>query len=71
MYSIYTVVVFCDGEMQSYFRKESGSTSKDDPVKLNDVVFATHGLIICLFTLVQVIIYERGDQKLTKWIGKN
>lgn len=69
MYSVYTVVVFSDSEMQRFFRVESGATSRDDPVKLTDVVFATHGLGICVFELGQVMIYDRGTQKLTKWIG--
>lgn len=68
-YSIYTVVMYADFEIQRYFGKENHSKTRDDPVKLTDVVFATHGLTICLFQLGQVCIYERGTQKLKKWIA--
>jgi cystinosin len=68
-YSIYTVVTYSDPEMQAYFRKKNHSKSQDDPVKLTDVVFATHGLAICLFLLGQVFVYKRGTQTLKKWIG--
>lgn len=68
-YSIYTVVMYTDVEIQRYFRNENHSKSRDDPVKLTDVVFATHGLAICLFQLGQVCVYKRGTQKLKKWIA--
>ncbi|XP_031565895.1 cystinosin homolog [Actinia tenebrosa] len=68
-YSIYTLVTYTNSEMQRYFRKENHSKSRDDPVKLTDVVFATHGLAICFFQLGQVCVYERGTQKLKKWIA--
>ncbi len=35
-------------------------------VQVNDVFFGLHAVAITLFTIFQIFIYERGDQKLSK-----
>ncbi|XP_052825371.1 cystinosin [Octopus bimaculoides] len=36
------------------------------PVQLNDVVFTIHATFISLFTIGQIYVYERGNQKVSK-----
>ncbi|VDK30178.1 unnamed protein product [Gongylonema pulchrum] len=35
------------------------------PVLMNDVVFAAHALLACLFTALQCFIYKRGNQRVS------
>ncbi|XP_037077712.1 cystinosin homolog isoform X2 [Pollicipes pollicipes] len=35
------------------------------PVAVNDVVFALHALCACIITVLQCLIYERGDQRVS------
>ncbi|XP_074640761.1 cystinosin-like isoform X1 [Tubulanus polymorphus] len=36
-----------------------------NPVQINDVCFALHGLLCCYILIIQCFIYERGNQKLS------
>ncbi|XP_070563029.1 cystinosin homolog isoform X1 [Ptychodera flava] len=37
-----------------------------NPVQLNDVMFTLHGLVLSVVVLIQIALYERGGQKLSK-----
>ncbi|CAB4062569.1 CTNS [Lepeophtheirus salmonis] len=37
-----------------------------NPVKLNDVIFSIHAVLVCLFTIYQCYIYEKGNQTISK-----
>ncbi|BFZ16838.1 hypothetical protein BsWGS_19877 [Bradybaena similaris] len=37
-----------------------------NPVQLNDVIFTLHAIVITLLTIVQCIIYEKGNQRVSK-----
>ncbi|PRP84464.1 cystinosin-like [Planoprotostelium fungivorum] len=64
--SAYTVpFFFADTIKQEYGRTHEGNTSL---VTLNDVVFALHALLLSSITLSQLFIFERGDQKVSKWM---
>ncbi|XP_016497443.2 cystinosin homolog [Nicotiana tabacum] len=36
------------------------------PVAANDVAFSTHAVALTAFTLFQIVIYDRGNQKVSK-----
>ena len=67
-YSIYTVVVYSDPIFKDYFHKiqHQAARDRDNTVKLTDVVYATHGLAICVVQLGQCFIYERGSQRVSR-----
>jgi len=46
-------------QYQEYFHKEN-------LVTLNDVFFAIHAVFATVITIIQIFIYERGNQKLSK-----
>lgn len=70
-YTIYTVTLYCDASLQKYFHSLENQhfRDRDNTVKLTDVVFASHGLIMAFITVSQVLIYERGNQRLSKIAG--
>ena len=67
-YSFYTLTVYFDRAIQEYFHKmeKQSSSDQDNTVKLTDVVFATHGLAICVVEMLQCFMYERGNQRLSR-----
>ena len=67
-YSTYTVTLFSDSTMSTYFHslEHQSSKDRDNTVKLSDVVFAIHGLTISLLQTCQVYFYDKGDQRLSK-----
>ncbi|KAA3675637.1 cystinosin, partial [Paragonimus westermani] len=63
-YSAFTVGVYAVPSIQEqYYRKYPGSSL---PVMLNDVFFAVHGVFIGLVTCVQIAIYERNNQRVSR-----
>ncbi|KAF7260255.1 hypothetical protein EG68_02116 [Paragonimus skrjabini miyazakii] len=63
-YSAFTVGVYAVPSIQEqYYRKYPGSSL---PVMLNDVFFAVHGVLIGLVTCVQIAIYERNNQRISR-----
>lgn len=38
---------------------------KSNPTTINDIVFALHGLLMCMILGVQIIRYDRGTQKVS------
>eukprot|EP01083_Nonionella_stella_P067959 180098_1 len=53
-YTIYTLATFVH---------EGGLSNKNNPVRINDITFAVHALILTVFGCVQILIYDRGSQK--------
>ncbi|XP_020527699.1 cystinosin homolog isoform X2 [Amborella trichopoda] len=51
--------------IQRQYRQKYGS-GEMIPVAANDVAFSIHAVILTAFTIVQVFIYERGSQKVSK-----
>ncbi|CAH8586380.1 unnamed protein product [Heterobilharzia americana] len=63
-YSIYNVGLFWIPLIQKqYLQRNPLSTI---PVQINDLVFAFHALAISSLTAFQILIYERGDQRVSK-----
>eukprot|EP01105_Mastigella_eilhardi_P027173 TRINITY_DN8235_c0_g1_i1.p1 TRINITY_DN8235_c0_g1~~TRINITY_DN8235_c0_g1_i1.p1 ORF type:complete len:333 (-),score=79.18 TRINITY_DN8235_c0_g1_i1:68-994(-) len=66
-YSIYNCVFYFSPEVQrQYFYQHPNSDAI--PVKLNDVVFAVHGMCLTAFTLFQCWIFDRGNQRFS-WVA--
>lgn len=65
MYGIFNVCLFWIHDIQSDYldRHPNGVI----PVQTNDVFFAMHAVFITSVTIFQCCIYERGEQKVTKW----
>lgn len=64
-YMIYNVVLFFSSAVQQqYFRKYG--RDQMIPVAANDVAFSVHAVLLTAITLVQIAIYERGVQKVSK-----
>ncbi|KAF9604150.1 hypothetical protein IFM89_002825 [Coptis chinensis] len=64
-YLIYNVSLFFSPVVQKQYRHKYGDKEMI-PVAANDVAFSTHAVLLTAFTLFQVIIYERGNQKVSK-----
>ncbi|KAK1318416.1 hypothetical protein QJS10_CPB04g01689 [Acorus calamus] len=64
-YLIYNVVLFFSPVVQRQYREKYGFDELI-PVAANDVAFSMDAVLLTLFTLYQVIIYERGNQKVSK-----
>ncbi|KAK9113539.1 hypothetical protein Syun_020336 [Stephania yunnanensis] len=64
-YLIYNACLFFSPIIQRQYRQKYG---KDEmiPVAANDVAFSCHAVLLTAITLVQVLIYERGNQKVSK-----
>uniref|UniRef100_A0A1B6KMC2 Cystinosin n=1 Tax=Graphocephala atropunctata TaxID=36148 RepID=A0A1B6KMC2_9HEMI len=59
-YSAYNCCLFFVPSIQDeYYRRHVGATN---PVLFNDVLFSVHGLFATTLQILQVFIYERGDQ---------
>ncbi|TPP61175.1 Cystinosin [Fasciola gigantica] len=62
-YSVYNLGLYCSPAMKyQYFSLNPDGVL---PVMLNDVFFALHALLVCCFLLIQTLIYERGDQRVS------
>ncbi|KAK1291016.1 hypothetical protein QJS10_CPB18g00561 [Acorus calamus] len=64
-YLIYNAVLFFSRAVQRQYREKYGFDEMI-PVAANDVAFSMHAVLLTLFTLYQVIIYERGNQRVSK-----
>ncbi|KAJ3426228.1 cystinosin [Anaeramoeba flamelloides] len=66
-YTVFNCVLFWSKYVKNeYFEEHPGSPS---PVRVNDVVFAIHALILTLIQIIQCIIYPKGKQT-WHWIAK-
>eukprot|EP01084_Bolivina_argentea_P123015 218020_1 len=53
-YTIYTI---------STFIHHKGTSNKDNPIAVNDIAFSLHAFILTIICCIQILIYDRGDQK--------
>ena len=67
-YFLYTIMLYCDAALQKYFHsfEHQHLNDQDNTVKLTDVVFASHGLVMASITVLQIIFYDKGSQRLSK-----
>ncbi|EPS70714.1 hypothetical protein M569_04047, partial [Genlisea aurea] len=64
-YLIYNASLFFSPVVQNQYREKFGSKELI-PVAANDVAFSAHAVLLTAFTLFQIALYDRGDQKFSK-----
>ncbi|CAM0876547.1 unnamed protein product [Alopecurus aequalis] len=64
-YLIYNAALFFSPVIQKQYHDKFGDKEMI-PVAANDVAFSVHAVTLTAFTLSQVLIYERGNQKVSK-----
>ncbi|CAK9162414.1 unnamed protein product [Ilex paraguariensis] len=64
-YLIYNASLFFSSDVQRQYRQKYG-LDEMIPVAANDVAFSVHAVLLTAFTLFQIAIYERGNQKVSK-----
>ncbi|XP_051117396.1 cystinosin homolog isoform X3 [Andrographis paniculata] len=64
-YLIYNASLFFSSTVQRQYREKFGFNEMI-PVAANDVAFSTHAVLLTAFTLFQIAIYERGNQKVSR-----
>ncbi|XP_057445610.1 cystinosin homolog [Lotus japonicus] len=65
-YLIYNASLFFSPAIQKQYFNKYGYAQMI-PVAANDVAFSTHSVIMNLIILSQIVIYERGNQKFSKY----
>ncbi|KAL5015520.1 hypothetical protein ScPMuIL_009790 [Solemya velum] len=63
-YGLYNVGMYWIPEVKEEYRVSDPHGV--NPVQLNDVYFTLHGIVITILIVVQIAIYERGGQKLSR-----
>eukprot|EP00096_Caligus_rogercresseyi_P015682 TRINITY_DN8155_c0_g1_i1.p1 TRINITY_DN8155_c0_g1~~TRINITY_DN8155_c0_g1_i1.p1 ORF type:complete len:400 (+),score=65.25 TRINITY_DN8155_c0_g1_i1:183-1382(+) len=64
LYSFFNIgMLWITPIQEEYFMEHPNGIN---PVKLNDVIFSVHAAVVCLFTIYQCYIYERGNQVVSK-----
>ncbi|KAI6646284.1 Cystinosin-like [Oopsacas minuta] len=62
-YALFNSCLYWSSEIQDiYFSQHRGGVN---PVKLNDVIFAVHAVLITLFTILQCFCFERNGQRIS------
>ncbi|XP_044465837.1 cystinosin homolog isoform X1 [Mangifera indica] len=64
-YLIYNVCLYFSSAVQKQYFKKYGHDQMI-PVAANDVAFSLHAVLLTAITLLQIAIYERGAQKVSK-----
>ncbi|KAE8694139.1 Cystinosin-like protein [Hibiscus syriacus] len=64
-YMIYNVCLYFSPVIQQQYFDKYGS-GEMIPVAANDVAFSIHAVLLTAITLFQIVIYERGIQKVSK-----
>uniref|UniRef100_A0A1B6DT44 Cystinosin homolog n=1 Tax=Clastoptera arizonana TaxID=38151 RepID=A0A1B6DT44_9HEMI len=63
LYGLFNAGLYWDLEVErEYFQRHPGGLN---PVQMNDIVFAFHAAFACTITIVQCIMYEKGDQRVS------
>jgi len=67
-YFIYTITLYCDAPLQKYFHsfERQHFKDRDNTVKLTDVVFGIHGLVMMFAIILQIGIYEKRISEIVK-----
>lgn len=63
-YSVYNVAFYYDDSVRHAYFDRHGEYPV---VRLNDVVFALHALVLTIYTFGQIFSFHRGDQKLARY----
>ncbi|XP_018011970.1 cystinosin homolog isoform X1 [Hyalella azteca] len=62
-YSIFNIALFWSPLIKAqYFQRHPFGVN---PVQLNDVIFSIHAFFACLVQVVQCLLFDRGDQKIS------
>ncbi|XP_019161306.1 PREDICTED: cystinosin homolog isoform X2 [Ipomoea nil] len=64
-YLIYNASLFFGSAVQRQYRQKYG-LDEMIPVAANDVAFSVHAVLLTAITLYQIVIYDRGNQKVSK-----
>lgn len=64
-YLVYNAVLYFSSSVQAQYRHKFGSNQMI-PVAANDVAFSIHAVLLTAFTLFQIFIYERKNQRFSK-----
>ncbi|GAB4847925.1 hypothetical protein Ancab_026985 [Ancistrocladus abbreviatus] len=64
-YLVYNATLYFSSAVQKQYREKYG-LDEMIPVAANDVAFSIHAVLLTAFTLFQIFIYERGNQKFSK-----
>lgn len=64
-YLIYNASLFFSPVVQRQYREKYGADEMI-PVAANDVAFSTHAVLLTAFELFQIVIYDRGNQKVSR-----
>lgn len=64
-YLIYNASMFFSSTVQRQYHHRYGNNQMI-PVAANDVAFSTHAVLLTAFTLFQISLYDRGNQKVSK-----
>jgi len=64
VYSVYNLALYAITSIKEEYKREEHTNVI--PVKINDLVFSTNGVVCCIIMLIQAFIYERGGQKVSK-----
>lgn len=64
-YLIYNASLYFSPAIQKQYYEKYGYTEMI-PVAANDVAFSVHAVLLTAFTLFQIVIYDRGNQKVSK-----
>jgi len=64
-YSAFNLAFFCSTAIQEQYRQSNGG--KDNLVQLNDVFFAVHAFAATVVTILQILFYQKGNQRVS-WV---
>ncbi|KAK4417845.1 Cystinosin [Sesamum alatum] len=64
-YLIYNASLFFSSTVQRQYRQKYGFNQMI-PVAVNDVAFSVHAVLMTALTLLQIAIYDRGNQKFSR-----
>ncbi|XP_059291152.1 cystinosin homolog [Lycium ferocissimum] len=64
-YLIYNASMFFSSSVQKQYLEKYGFNEMI-PVAANDVAFSIHAVLLTAFTLIQIVIYDRGNQKVSR-----
>jgi len=63
-YAVFNVTTFFNTKIRDEYKEANG----DNPtVEANDVFFALHAVMLTTITLIQIYIYDRGNQVFANW----
>ncbi|KAI9127660.1 hypothetical protein K1719_000653 [Acacia pycnantha] len=64
-YLIYNASLYFSSTVQKQYKDKYGQNEMI-PVAANDVAFSSHAVLLTAFTIFQIAIYDRGNQKVSK-----